>query len=215
MDSGVKAKLDAFFQKYPSKSFRKHEIVIQADREPDGIFYLTQGIVRTYAVTANGEELTINLFRPVSFFPMQWATNGTIGQHYFEAITPVKTFVAPKAHVVAFLQENPDVMLDLISRIYKGLDGLLTHMEYLMVGNAYVRLIVVLLIAAKRFGEARGTAIKVQIPMTHSDLSTQAGMSRETVTREMKILKEKGIASFEKNNVLIFDLKRLEAELYH
>lgn len=211
MDDAVQKKLETFFTKYKKQQFKKGEILIRADDAPPGIFYLSQGTVRMYLISRNGDELVLNLFKPISFFPMFWVINGTPNLYYFEAMDDVIVWRAPGKDVLALLKENPDVAFDLLARVYRGMDGLLTRMAYLMAGNAYARLITELLIIAKRFGKAEKNGIKFTI--TEKDLSASAGMTRETVSREMKVLKDKGLVVFQKNMLRISSIEDLEKEL--
>lgn len=213
MDSDVSKKLDTFFQQYKGRKYKRREILIRAADQPTGLFYLTDGIVRQYAITANGEELTINVFKSPSLFPMAWIVNDSISSHYFEAMTSVTAWVAPKKEVLEFLKQEPDILLDLVKRIYKGLDGYFMRMEHLMLGSAQARLIAELLIYVRRFGEQIESATKVNFKLTERDLAAQSGIARETVSREIQKLKQKGLIKFEKNTLVISDLQKLEEEL--
>lgn len=213
MDIRIQKKLDDFFSKYKDQKYKKKEILIRADDEPSGVFYLKEGVVRMYAISAQGEELTINIYKPISFFPMSWILNNTTSHHYFEAMSPVTVRKATKEDFLGFLQKEPDVVLDLMKRIYRGLDGYFLRMEYLMSGNAQTRLITELLIYTKRFGEKQGNTTVVKLKLTERDLASQSGIARETVSREIQKLKEKGLIDFQKNILTVQDLHRLEEQL--
>ncbi len=214
MDINVKQKLGNYFKQYKNQKFKKGEILVRADDDPTGVFYLVDGVVRRYSISPAGEELNLNIYRPVSFFPMDWAINQTSSSHYYEAMTTVEVFRAPREETVSFLKENNDVMLDLISRVYHGLDGYMMRMEYLMAGNAQVRLLTEILIYAKRFGKLKGGQIIVDLKLTEKDLASQSGIARETVSRELQKLKAKNLISFKKSQLTVLDIKKLEQELF-
>jgi CRP-like cAMP-binding protein len=212
MDAMISKKIDEFFKQFKHQTYKKGEILVRADEDLSGVFYLTKGMVKQYAISNKGEELVINIFKPVSFFPMSWAINQTPNNYYFEALEELEIIKAPREDVVTFVKDNPDVLFDLISRVYKGMDGLLSRMVYLMSGEAKTRVIIELLIAAKRFGRKKdGEAIELKI--SEKDIANQAGMARETVSREISKLKEKGLISLKNNRLLINDLHKLEDEL--
>ncbi|HLC87451.1 MAG TPA: Crp/Fnr family transcriptional regulator [Patescibacteria group bacterium] len=213
MDDLAKRKLDNFFGNFKKHNFRAKEIVIRADEDPQGIFYLTGGMVKMYAISARGEELVINIFRPVSFFPMAWVLNNSISHYYFEAVSPVTAWKAPKEEFLKFIKNEPEILFDLVKRIYAGLEGYFSRMEYLMSGSARSKLIMEILISAKRFGKKEGDAVTVDLKLTEKDLASQSGMTRETVSREISKLKEKGILTYQKNILVIKDLYKLESEL--
>lgn len=205
MDSTIAKKIDLFFTQFKRQTYKKGEILIRADDNPSGIFYLKEGYVKEYAISKKGDEIVVNVFKPIAFFPMSWAINDTPNTYYFEAVTNVELFRAPKEKVIDFIKNNPDVLYDLTSRVFKGTDGLLTRMTYLMSGNAYARLITELIIHAKRFGKAAHISEK--------DLADQSGTTRETVSREIKKLKNKGLITFIQHTLVIKDLQKLEEEL--
>lgn len=214
MDEQIQSKLETFFSQFKKQTYRKGEILIRADDDPPGVFYLTNGQVKMYLISRKGDEVVLNIFRPISFFPMSWAINQTNNNYYFEAMTEVEVWRAPREQVITFVKENPDVLYNLISRLYKGIDGMLTRMAYLMSGNANARLLSELIISAKRFGKVATNGSTV-VTLTEKDLGTQTGLTRETVSREMKVLKDKGIVTFEKNQLVIKSLEELEETLTH
>lgn len=211
MDTTVESKVDIFFSQHKKQNYKKGEILIRADDDPAGIFYLKDGNVKEYAISKKGDELVVNIFKPNAFFPMSWAMNNSSNSYFFEATTDVTLWRAPKNEVLEFLKNNPDVLYDLLRRVYKGTDGILTRMTYLMAGHAYGRLITEIIIQAKRFGKSSNDSIVLNI--AEKDIASQSGMTRETVSREMKKLKEKGLLGFNKNALVISDIQLLEDEL--
>jgi len=210
MEEALVKKIDAFFTQFKYQKYKKGEILIRADDDPTGIFYLKKGTVKEYAISKKGDEVVVNIFKPASFFPMSWAINNTYNRYYFEATSDVEIWKTPREKAVEYIKNEPDVLFNLLSRLYKGTDGLLTRMTYLMSGNAYARLIAELLIYAKRFGNGQNV---VDVQIAEKDLAAQSGMTRETVSREMKILKDKGLVVVRKNILAITDLEKLEDEL--
>lgn len=213
MDSLILEKVEAFFTQYKCQIYKKGEILIRADDNPPGIFFLKNGYVKQYIISKKGDELVVNIFKPSAFFPMSWAINDTQNAYFYEAMTNLELFRASKKDAIKFVKNNPDVLFDLLSRVYYGTEDMLTRITYLMSGNAYNRLIIELLINSKRFGKRSDNSDYIFVDISEKDLANQAGMSRETVSRELKILKEKRLTTYEKGQFIILDLKKLEGEL--
>ncbi len=214
MDKLVSGKLEEFFKSGKQQVYKKGEIMIRADDNPAGVFYLTKGIVKEYAISKKGEELVVNVYKPVSFFPMSWAINQTPNNYYYEALDEVAVRRVPANEVISFIKDNPDVLYDLVRRLYIGVDGILMRMVYLMSGEAYERVIAELLISAKRYGIVAADEKAVSLDLSEKDLADRTGMARETVSREIKILKDKGLVAFVKNALIITDIVALEHELF-
>lgn len=212
MDELVLKKVDEFFKKYKRQEHKKGTLLIRADEDPSGIFYLTKGRVKEYAISKKGDELIINIFKPPSFFPMSWAVNKTLNVYYFEAVEDIEIYKIPEQEALNYIKNNPDVLYDLLTRVYKGTDGLLMRMVYLMSGQAYARVVAELLISAGRFGKIKHDKV-IELTLTEKDLAAQSGMARETVSREIKALKDKDLIDFNHGLLLIKNLNLLKEEL--
>lgn len=212
MDKIIKQKLDTFFKKFKHQIYKKGEILIRADEDPLGVLYIKEGTVKQYVISNKGEELVVNIFKPPAFFPMSWAINQIPNTYYYEALENTSCYKAPKDETVNFIKNNPDILFDLIQRVYKGTDGILIRMTHLMSKEAYTQVITELLINAKRFGKPHGT-LNIELNISEKSIANQAGIARETVNREIKILKDKGLVTLQKNKLIIGDLNLLEEEL--
>jgi CRP-like cAMP-binding protein len=142
---------------------------------------------------------------------MAWAINRSPNQYFFEAATDVVVCQAPPDDVVAFLHQEPDVLFDLLSRVYRGTDGILRRIAHLIGGDAKSRLVFEIINSARRFGIADGGA--VSIPLKEGDLARHSGMARETVSRVVQGLKKDGLIQVTKVGLLVPDLRKLEDEL--
>lgn len=210
MDAEIIQKLDTFFSAYPVRSYQKGECIISAAKQPAGIFYVEEGIVRHYYLSEEGQEVTLNLFKPHSFLPMSWAIAEIPNHHWYEAMTNVRTRCASKKAVLHFIKQEPDILYDLLRRIYIGIEGLWEHVESLAAGNARVKLASTLVILSKRFGETSSEGITVTLPTHENDLAALAGITRETASRELQKLKKQRIATLHKGTITIHNLHALE-----
>lgn len=211
MDEKVKIIVNSFFSSYPSHTYKKGELLVRADDQPRGVMYLIKGSVKVYAISHKGEEVVVNIFTANSFFPLSWAIADLDNSYYYEALESVTLRRAPKEAVVEFLKKNPDVVFDLLIRTYRGVNGLLVKMAYLMGENAYVRLVGELLINAKRFGIFTEKLCSVKI--TERELAARTGLTRETVSRQIHELKKKGLLTVTRDSINITDITALEKEI--
>lgn len=205
--------LHNFFSKQKLLSYKKGEVIIREDDEPSGVYYLSSGFVRLGATLINGGELTFNIFKPGSFFPMMWAIGDTTNAYFCQALSEVKLYRVPKPEVVTFVKENPDVLFDLTKRILIGMDGLLKNIQHLMFGSSENRVAAAILMLVRRFGEknAQGQVI-IGIDLTHQDISLLAGVTRETTSIAMKQLERRGLIKPLKKRYIV-SINKLEEEI--
>lgn len=210
MNVAVEHKVDEFFSQFPLRRYKKGQILIYGGDEPSGVFYLVEGVVRKYDISKTGDEVVVNIFQPPEFFPLVWALDKIPNEYFFETVMPVSVRRAPISATVKFLNDNPDVVFGLLNRVYATVDGLQRRMAHLMGGTARTRTLYELIRICQRFGSQNGTKCVVSIPET--GLARQAGLSRETVSREMHKLQTKGLVKVV-HGTISADLNRLETEL--
>jgi CRP-like cAMP-binding protein len=209
----VSDRLTDLFSKSRSLSFGKHEIIIRADDIPQGVYYLEKGFVKMNSVLTDGQEITLNIFKTGSYFPMMWALSDLPNTYYFQTMSPSVLRRVPKDAFLKFMKSNPDVLHELTNRILIGVNGLLFNINHILSGDSYHRIIAAVLMFAKRFGEKSSTGKTViTIPLIHQDLADVAAITRETASINIKKLENRGLISQTTRFLTVPDLKKLEAE---
>lgn len=211
MQINTPQKIEDFFRSYPLKQYRKGQILIYANDTPSGVFFIESGSVRQYAISKSGDEVVVNVFKPPAFFPMSWAINNSVNEYFYETASDTELRLAPAKNSVSFIKDNPDVLYDLLSRVYRGTDVLLRRMTHLMKGTARTRTILELLIAYQYFGIEKNGQYTVEMP--ESELAARSGLTRETISRELHKLHTKGLVNIGHRHIVIYDLGQLEHEL--
>lgn len=196
-----------FFSHYPVRTFAKGEMLIHAGDQPASIFHIKSGRVKQYDISYRGDEIVLNVFSAPAFFPMNVAINHTPNDYFFEAESDVEVVAAPVDEVSSFIQAHPEVALDLLSRVYRGTDGLLKRLAHTMASSAKSRVMYELLIEARRFGTQQGEAVSVDL--SESDIGARAGLARETVNREIGKLKQAGLLSITNHRITLTNIDAL------
>lgn len=204
---------EEFYKQFKTRSYKKGEILVRADDDPQGIFCLTKGYVRQYIISKNGYELTLHILKPVTYFPLVWAINGTPNVYYFEALTPVEVGRAPRDEVVNFIKDKPTVIFALLSDLIERYAETLTRMEHLVFSDAYRRVVSILIYIAKHFGEERGKSVIVHHRFTQQDIATLVGVARETAGIEIARLEKKGLIEYVDHAMIFENMALLNAEL--
>lgn len=213
MDSILQKVLDTFFQKFTRLKYKKGEIILRAEDPPQGVFYLKRGYVRQYMVAESGAMLMLHVFKPNSFFPMSWALNDTPNTYYYEAMTAVEMWRAPRDEVKEFLHEYPAVVYNLAQRLLFGMIGIRKRMESLVMDNAYKKTLLLLVYLAQNLGEKEGGGVVLPVPITHREFSAWIGTTRETASLQVETLKKRGLIQYRKRMLFIPSVKALEKEV--
>jgi CRP/FNR family transcriptional regulator, anaerobic regulatory protein len=207
-------KIRLFFSSYPATTYKKDEIILRPDDPTPYVYYVASGFVRMYCLLPDGKELTLNIFKPESYFPMLLVLGSSTNSYYYETLTPVTLERAPRAEILAFTHREPDVLFELTSRISVGVNGLLSNIQYLLFGSASSRVASVLLILSRRFGNEKDSTTTIQLPLTHQDIANLIGLTRETTSLEMEKLVARKIISYNHKQVSIHLAHVLAQEVY-
>lgn len=212
MDEAVAEKVAKTFAPYQERTYEKGQILLYAGEQPASIYYLLEGRVREYDITYRGDEIVLNVFQPPAFFPMSWAVNRAESKYFYRTEEKVRLRAVPVEAALEFVRANPDVLYDLLSRVYRGTDALIGRLVQLMSGSAKSRLVYELITEADR-NKPPAAANRLQLSLSETDLAARAGLSRETISREMHGLKQERLVSVGKQGVCLEDIASLRAKL--
>ncbi len=202
----VQQQISDFFSSYPERFFKKGEIIIFAHMELSSVFHIKKGSVIQYDITPSGNRSILNTFKPGAFFPMSNAVNNIDTPYFFEADEDVIVRVCPAPDAVDFIKTHPDVLFDLLSRTYRGTDGLLLRLSELMHGDASSRILRELQILAKRFGtDEKDGFVVLKKRISETQLAERTGLARETVSRAITRLKQEGSLTVSNGHFSITD----------
>lgn len=204
--------LNAFFSKFTKLTYKKGEIILRGEDEPSGVMYLEKGFVRQYFIAESGSAFTVHIFKPGSFFPMTWVINDMQNVYYFEALTPTALWRAPKEATVEFLSHHPEIVLDFGSRLLTGVSGMLERFQHLAADDAYDKLVHLLVYYADQFGKVTPAGMALGLPLTHKEISSWIGTTRETASVQVELLKKKGLIRYKGRQLVIPNMRALAKE---
>ncbi len=209
----TKKKVFDFFKLYNQIHYEKNEIIIHPEDRLRNAIYIESGYVREYTVSPDGVELTLHIYGPKSFFPMTTIIGGVPVRYYYEALTSIEGYTAPKDDLYSFLEREPQALMDLTTRLLQGLDKLSMRVEFLVFSKAHTKLISMLLYLSRHFGHQTGNSVQINQPFTHRDIASLAGITRETVSREWEKLQKRNLITYDHHLINIPDIRKLHEEM--
>lgn len=212
MQNNIQQVVQDFFGQFPERKWATGHILIHAGDNPAGVYYLKSGAVRQYTISDKGDEVILNSFKPGAFFPMSYAVARIDNKYFFETSEESAVCFVPLDQVMEWLEDNPRVVLDLLARMYSGVDGLLSRMTHLLSGTAYERIVNELVLQTKRF-TGNQNMNDVVLPLKEYELGMYCGLTKETVSREFKKLKAKSLVSVGSNGITVHSVQKLASEL--
>lgn len=209
---GVTTKLTEFFLKQKKIHYKRRETIFRPSDVASGVFYLQKGFVRLYSISADGQEISLIIYKPGDMFPLNWAMNNIPIAHYHEAMTSVELWKVSKEQFLDFIQEDPDVSLYLAKEMLIRFNALLERMEHTVCGTAYEKVAAVIFLCGERFGILEENKFVIPLTLTHRDIASLAGITRETASLEVKKLEKKKFISYKRHLLVVNDMNLLKKE---
>lgn len=188
-------KLEEFFLKHKKLTYKKGSTILRADDIPTGVYYLLEGFIKVTTVSPDGQEFTLFIFKPEDVFPYQYAFNNSPNIHSFTTMTDCTVMRCQRSEFLSFMYQNPDVLFMITQKVLIRLRGILTRLENMAFGSAFQKVASMIEILGYRFGKHEEGYITITLPLSHKDIAELLGLTRETVSIEMKKLEDQNIIS--------------------
>lgn len=203
-----------FFSTKKLKIYEKGQLILYAGDKPSGVFYIEKGHVKAYSLSEKGEERIHMFFKKNEIFPLIWPFKKFQNNIFYQAMETVAVRIAEEEEFHEFVHKDPEIMHAIVHRLIDIIDVFIDRVDNLQSEKSYKRLVARLLFLAKRFGTRDGDGITIEVPITHLDIANTIALTRETVSRDMGILLEKGVISQKKHLITIKNLDLLKQELH-
>lgn len=193
------------YRRYPKGAF------ILGHNEPGtAMCLLVSGRVKVSLASPEGKELVLNHLEAPAHFGEMALVDGQPRSSDVIAVTDVEVFILDGKDLSAAIQVQPKLALSLIATLSRRLRHTINRLEDMAFHDATHRVMRVVLNVATAGLETRGAPV-IQ-GMTHYDLATLAGTSRETASRVISQLARDGIVTT-KGRRIIVDLDALVRHL--
>lgn len=208
VDTDLLKKLNPFFAQYKPLNYKKGQVILRPEDKIEYIYFIEKGYVKFYYLSPDGKELTFLIYNPGYIFPLLFTFLGnTTTRYYFEAYTPVTLRRAPRETFTELISTNTFLIFSLAQEVVIRWQELLNRMELLKLGNAFQNVAYIVGLCADQFGTKKGDIITIDLPLAHKDIASMVGLTRETVSLEMKKMEQMGIIEYKRNNITIKDMK--------
>lgn len=200
--------LQTFLKQYTAKSYKKGEVILRQDTEPTCAYIIKKGIIKTYNITAKGEEKPIGFNLPHELFPMGWIFDHiSKSQYFYETLKPCLIYAVPKDELIVFLRANPEAMFQLLAKTTRGTLIHQMRINALEQSKASEKILHTIHYLALCFGnDLRTDLVEIPLPITQQDIANLTGLTRETVSVELKNLAAQNIIfSRNRNYVVLTD----------
>ena len=180
-------------RRYPAKA-----LIVQEGDRPDSLYIILEGRVKAYVSDGSGREVILSTMGPGEYFGEVALDEGPRSASVM-SLEPCSLSVVPLADLDSFIRANPAFASHFIHRLLGRIRTLTKNVGTLALMDAYGRVARLLL-------DSSVTREGVQfVPerLTHADIASRVGCTREMVSRVMKDLAQSGHVSGDAERIVI------------
>jgi CRP-like cAMP-binding protein len=192
----------------------KEETIINGYDEPDGVYLIKEGFVKSCSVSQDGHGNLLSIHEVGEFIPLPWALDGahTTGLSYV-AMTNVVMLRVPKDRLRTAMGTNTWLSQEVLRQAVNIITVYTQRIQTLEFRSARGRIVSELLSLAERFGKPHGAEVIIDVPITHQDLADSINMNRETASRAIEILIQERLISQDDHVLKVRNLSALQTAL--
>jgi CRP/FNR family cyclic AMP-dependent transcriptional regulator len=201
--------LQPLIDKSRTRNFSAGSTILYMGEVPQTAHILARGVVRVFSISDQGEEQIVMYHTEGEFFPSPWIFNKAPSTLFFyEAVTECSVAFVPRADLITYMQKQPERLLAMLDYFTTNYSASLIHVNALEQHRAHDKLLYILYYLCKRHGKTKGKMVTIPFALTHQNLASLVGVTRETAATEMNNLKKQGILTYD-NQLYEVHLERL------
>ncbi len=187
---------------------RGTSVYLPAD-QADAILLLTEGRIKIGSSNEDGKQTILALIDPGELFGELALTGSTHRDEFAEAAENSSVLLIPKEVMEQLLARNPELAMGITRLIGLRRRRIESRLKYLLFRSNRERLIHLLLELAEQYGVPTATGIELKVKLSHQDLASIIGSTRETVTVVLGELQSEGRIEVGRRKIVLTDVNFL------
>lgn len=173
------------------RSYPKKAILINEGEEGDSLFVLLKGSVKVFAMDQDGREITYGKIQAGDYFG-EMSLDGGPRSASVMTLEPSICALLMRAEVSEHLAADPGFAINLVVQVIRRARAATEVARNMALMDVYSRLVVTLEAQAEVLEDVEPAYPLVLEKVTHQDIASRIGASREMVSRLLKDLEKGG-----------------------
>jgi len=201
------------FQTGRCLTYEKDEIIIRAEDIPSGVYYISSGWVKAYALNKDKEASIVMTLLPGDVFPCAWALTGIDYDLNFAALGETELLRIPTKRFNEAIKNDAALSQELLQIFANNFFTLTNELNNIQYHTAREKIVYRLLFLAKCFGKQENNKVIISKHIPNEYIARSTNMTRETTSREMSRLTRKRLIRHTEEQIIISDIDGLLNEV--
>ncbi len=180
------------------RPYPRNAIIVTEGDESDSLYVMLSGRARVYVSDEKGREASLNRIGPGEYFGEVTLDGGPRSASVM-ALEECRCAVIRRAELTAFIERNPGFALHLVRKLAHRVRELTENVRSLALMDVYGRVARLLL----ELAEEKDGKLVVPEPLTHREIASRVGASREMISRIFSDLTDGGYVRKEDGQLVI------------
>lgn len=194
------------------KTYKKGAIIFLEGDEGNEIYFIRSGAVTIYSFDGLKKVILAFLQSGEYFGEMALIKPGLYRSATAETTQPTKLYALRRGDFEKLIVDNPSLAIHLLDYTMDRLRRANQQIYDLTFLNVKARIVKKLLRLSEDYGIRTAAGIQINVKVTHQQLAEMVGAVRETVTKVLIELQDKGLIYIHNRLIQLPDPERLEHE---
>lgn len=185
------------------KQFGKGNLVYLPTESSDSVFLLLSGRIKLYHITSDGKQALLALIEPGELFGELAILDGGDRDEYAEAMLKATILRIPGQIIQELMQHHAEVSLGVTKLMGLRRQRVEQRLKSLLFRSNRDRLTHLLLELAEKYGQFTPEGVLINIKLSHQELASIIGSTRETVTVLLGEMQEERSIDIQKRQIIL------------
>ncbi len=194
------------------REFPRNSTVYLPSDIADGAFLLAQGRIRICSTTPDGKQAILAFVEPGELFGELALIEVGEREERAEAATDCTVVLLPGDELRRLMENFSDISLGVTKLIGLRRKRVERRLRSLLFRSNHDRLAHLLLELVEQYGRPSPEGVLLEIKLSHQELSSIIGATRETITALLGEMQLDGLLKISRQKIVVRDLRRLAAD---
>lgn len=178
--------------------------------DPGGsMLVVVSGRVVIGSQSPDGREVVFNIINPGEVFGEIAFLDGEPRSANARALEPCSCLVLERRHFLPFLEEAPQVAVELMTVLCRRLRNTTDQIEEATFHELPIRLAKKLLAFAEHYGTETERGARIDLTLKQTELGAMLNATRESVNRQLRRWAKDGMIELDRGTIALVDTRRL------
>jgi CRP-like cAMP-binding protein len=195
------------------RKLKRGESVYLPNDSSEGILLVASGRIKICHSTPQGKQSIIGFVDPGEIFGELALLDNSPRENLAQAAEKTVLVMIPRTDLLAIVQKYPAIVLGVTKLIGLRRQRVERRLRNLLFRSNRDRVIHLLLELAEKYGQRTNDGIELKIRLSHQEMASIIGSTRETVTVVLGQLQSENLLSIARRKIFLLSLEKLASEV--